>query len=200
MKNIKGILILLIAITSALLVYMVFFVEPIHEYTYEEYRISQEGENPELEAELKVRIYPVNKKILEEKYNGNLDLNYMYEKLHQLVHKNLPILQEELQDVNASGLNTYFETNRNNLLAVAGITSVEGLSKLVQNVVNKEIAETEYIDSEILTDTYVEDERYDMVNIKLNYKNSSLYFKIYIANDMLTSPMIIFDSINGGKE
>lgn len=200
MKNIKGILILLIAITSALLVYMVFFVEPIHEYTYEEYRISQEGENPELEAELKVRIYPVNKKILEEKYNGNLDLNYMYEKLHQLVHKNLPILQEELQDVNASGLNTYFETNRSNLLAVAGITNVEGLSKLVQNIVNKEIAETEYIDSEILTDTYVEDERYDMVNIKLNYKNSSLYFKIYIANDMLTSPMIIFDSINGGKE
>ena len=200
MKNIKGLLIVLIIVTACLLGYMIFFVEPIHEYTYEEYRISQEGENPELEAALKIRIYPENKEFLDGKYDGNMDLNYMYEKLHQLVHKNLPLLQEDLQGVNVSGLNTYFETNRNNLIAIAGITSVDALSRLSKNIANKSIDDSEYVDSEILTDTYVEYENYDTVDIKINYQNNSLYFKIYIANDILTSPMVIFDSINGGDE
>lgn len=199
MKKINGLLVILIIVTACLLGYMIFGIEPIHEYTYEEYRISQEGENPELEAALKIRIYPENKEFLDKKYNGNMDLNYMYEKLHQLVHKNLPALQEELKNLNASSLNTYFENNKNKLIAIAGITNVEGVSKLSQNISNKSIEESEYVNSEILTDIYTENEIYDTVNIKINYKSNSLYFKIYIANDIITSPMIIFDSINGGN-
>lgn len=196
MRNINGILTLLIIISIAVLGFMVFFVDPIHEYTYEEYKISQEGENPELEAALKIRIYPKNKEFLDEKYNGNLDENYLYEKLHQLVHKYLPELQVSLSNLN--GISTYFESNKNNLIAIAGITSADELSKLALNLQNKNIAETEYVDAEILTNTYLEDEKYDMVDVKLNYKTTALYFKIYIANDMLTSPMVILESINGG--
>lgn len=198
MKSFNGILVILIILTSCLLAYMVFGIEPIHQYTYEEYRISQEGVDPELEAALKIRIYPKNKEFLDDKYDGNVDLNYMYEKLHQLVHKNLPVLQQDLQGLNAQGLNTYFEANKSNLLAIAGITNVNELSNLAQNISDKSIAESEYVDSEILTDTYIENEKYDVVNIKLNYQKNSMYFKIYIANEILTSPMIIFDSINGG--
>lgn len=198
MKSINGLLITLIIVTACLLGYMLFLVEPIYEFSYEEYRISQEGIDPELEAALKIRIYPKNKEFLDEKYNGNMDLNYMYEKLHQLVHKNLPLLQQDLKDVNATTLSDYFENNRHNLIAIAGITNVGGLSKLVQNIANKKIDESEYVDSQILSETYEEYENYDTVNITINYKNDSIYFKIYMANDILTSPVVIFDSIKGG--
>lgn len=197
MKGIKGILIILIIISICLLTYMIFFVDPIHEFTYEEYKIMQEGENPELEAALKIRIFPENREYLEEKYNGNLDLNYVYEKLYDLVHKNLSTLQSDLSSLNSSELNTYLENNKADLIAFAGITTIQELSMLSVNIKEKNINDTEYINSEIDTQSYVEDEKYDSVNIKINYQNCKLYFKIYIANDMLTSPMVIFESVSG---
>lgn len=197
MKGIKGILIILIIISICLLTYMIFFVDPIHEYTYEEYKIMQEGENPELEAALKIRIFPENREFLEEKYNGNLDLNYLYEKIHELVHQNITTLQNDLEGLNATELNTYFENNKANLISSAGITTIQELSMLSVNIQGKSINDTEYINSVIDTSSYIEDEKYDSVNIAINYKTCKLYFKIYIANDMLTSPMIIFESANG---
>lgn len=197
MKGIKGILIILIIISICLLTYMIFFVDPIHEYTYEEYKIMQEGENPELEAALKIRIFPENREFLEEKYNGNLDLNYLYEKIHELVHQNINTLQNDLEGLNATELNTYFENNKANLISSAGITTIQELSMLSVNIQGKSINDTEYIDSVIDTSSYIEDEKYDSVNIAINYKTCKLYFKIYIANDMLTSPMIIFESVSG---
>ena len=197
MKGIKGILIILIIISICLLTYMIFFVDPIHEYTYEEYKIMQEGENPELEAALKIRIFPENREFLEEKYNGNLDLNYLYEKIYELVHQNITTLQNDLEGLNAAELNTYFENNKANLISSAGITTIQELSMLSVNIQGKSINDTEYIDSVIDTSSYIEDEKYDSVNIAINYRTCKLYFKIYIANDMLTSPMIIFESVNG---
>lgn len=197
MKGIKGILIILIIISLCLLTYMIFFVDPIHEYTYEEYKIMQEGENPELEAALKIRIFPKNREFLEEKYNGNLDLNYLYEKIFELVHQNIATLQNDLEGLNATELNTYFENNKANLISSAGITTIQELTMLSVNIQEKSINDTEYIDSEIDTSSYVEDEKYDSVNITINYQTCKLYFKIYIANDMLTSPMIIFESVSG---
>ncbi len=197
MKGIKGILIILIIISICLLTYMIFFVDPIHEYTYEEYKIMQEGEDPELEAALKIRIFPENREFLEEKYNGNLDLNYLYEKIYELVHQNITTLQNDLEGLNAAELNTYFENNKANLISSAGITTIQELSMLSVNIQGKSINDTEYIDSVIDTSSYIEDEKYDSVNIAINYKTCKLYFKIYIANDMLTSPMIIFESVNG---
>ena len=197
MKGIKGILIILIIISICLLTYMIFFVDPIHEYTYEEYKIMQEGENPELEAALKIRIFPENREFLEEKYNGNLDLNYLYEKIHELVHQNITTLQNDLEGLNATELNTYFENNKANLISSAGITTIQELSMLSVNIQGKSINDTEYIDSVIDTSSYIEDEKYDSVNIAINYRTCKLYFKIYIANDMLTSPMIIFESVSG---
>lgn len=197
MKGIKGILIILIIISICLLTYMIFFVDPIHEYTYEEYKIMQEGENPELEAALKIRIFPENREVLEEKYNGNLDLNYVYEKLYELVHQNISILQSDLVNLNSTQLNTYLENNKTNLIASTGITTIQELSKLSLNIQGKSINDTDYINSEIDTSSYVEDEKYDSVNIIINYKNCKLYFKLYIANDMLTSPMVIFESMSG---
>lgn len=197
MKGIKGILIILIIISICLLTYMIFFVDPIHEYTYEEYKIMQEGENPELEAALKIRIFPENREVLEEKYNGNIDLNYVYEKLYELVHQNISILQSDLENLNSTQLNTYLENNKTNLIASTGITTIQELSKLSLNIQGKSINDTDYINSEIDTSSYVEDEKYDSVNIIINYKNCKLYFKLYIANDMLTSPMVIFESMSG---
>lgn len=197
MKGIKGILIILIIISICLLTYMIFFVDPIHEYTYEEYKIMQEGENTELEAALKIRIFPENREVLEEKYNGNLDLNYVYEKLYELVHQNIFSLQSDLENLNSTQLNTYLENNKTNLIASTGITTIQELSKLSLNIQGKSINDTDYINSELDTSSYVEDEKYDSVNIIINYKNCKLYFKLYIANDMLTSPMVIFESMSG---
>lgn len=197
MKGIKGILILLIAFNICLLIYMIFFVKPIKEYTYEEYRVMMEGENPELEAALKIRIFPENKEYLEEKYDGNMDLNYLYEKIHELVHTNLEKLISDIKGLNASGVNEYLTKNKENLLAIAGITNVEQLSSFKYNINEKNINEEDYVSSEIIQESYVEGEDYDSVNLKINYKNDSIFLKIKIANNILTSPMIIFESIGG---
>lgn len=194
----KGILVVVITINIVLITFMTFFVAPIHEYTYEEYRISMEGENPELEAELKIRIYPENRKSVEEKYNGNVDFNYMYEKLYDLVHTNLPIIQSEIENLGVTKLNQYLKNNQNKMLVFLGITNIEQLSKLATNIKNCNIQENEYIDSSIVENTYQETEEYDSFEICLNYKTCKLYFRVYVSNNVLTSPMVIFDSVNGG--
>ena len=102
-----------------------------------------------------------------------------------------------MENLNSTQLNTYLENNKTNLIASTGITTIQELSKLSLNIQGKSINDTDYINSEIDTSSYVEDEKYDSVNIIINYKNCKLYFKLYIANDMLTSPMVIFESMSG---
>ena len=108
----KGILVIVIIVNIFLISFMTFFVDPIQKYTYEEYRISVEGENPELEAELKIRIYPENRAAIQAEYNGNVDLNYMYEKLYDLVHTNLPTIQSEIQNLSINNLNQYLQNKK----------------------------------------------------------------------------------------
>jgi len=149
----KGILVIVIIVNIFLISFMTFFIDPIKKYTYEEYRISVEGENPELEAELKIRIYPENRASIQAVYNGNVDLNYMYEKLYDLVHTNLPIIQTEIQNLSVNNLNQYLQNNANKLQINFGITNVEQLSRLATNINGLNIAESEYINS-----NYVEKE------------------------------------------
>lgn len=194
----KAILVVVIVINIVLITFMTFFVNPIHKYTYEEYRISVEGENPELEAALKIRIFPENREKIEATYNGNIDLNYMYEKLYDLVHTNLPIIQNEIKDLGVNALNGYLQNNKNNLLVYLGITNIEQLSKLAINIKDCNIKESEYVNSRFIENTYQETEEYDSFEIAINYKTCTLNFRIYVANSLLTSPMVIFDSVNGG--
>lgn len=194
----KGILVVVITINIVLITFMTFFVDPIHEYTYEEYKISMEGENPELEAALKIRIYPENRDSIEEKYNGNVDFNYMYEKLYDLVHTNLPIVQSEIQDLGVTMLKQYLENNQNKMLVYLGITNIEQLSKLATNIKDCNIEESEYINSNFVENTYEETDEYDSFEICINYQTCKLYFRIYVSNSILTSPMVIFDSVTGG--
>ncbi len=201
MKGLKTILVFIIIINVILIAYMTIFVKSIHKYTYEEYRISVEGENPELEAALKIRIFPEGKEELEEKYNGNINLNYFYEKVFDLVHTNLPKLKEELKDLNlnANELNNYLQNNKNNLLVYMGITNVEQLSRLASSIKKYDISDSEYIDCNIVSNSYIESEQYDSFELFINYKTCKLDFKIYIANDMLSSPMVIIELLNGGE-
>lgn len=194
----KGILVVIIVINIILITYMTFLVPSVHKYTYEEYRISMEGENPELEAALKIRILPENREKIEQKYKGTLNFNYMYEKLYDLVHTNLPIIQGEIQNLGVNELNQYLQNNQNKMLVQLGITNIEQFSKLANNIENHNIAEIEYIDASFIEESYQQTELYDSFEIVLNYKTCKLYFRIYMANNMLTSPMVIFESTNGG--
>lgn len=200
MKKIRALLVLLIIISLGLLIYLIFFVKPVKEFTYEEYKISQEGENPELEAALKIRIFPENKDYLEENYKGNMALNYLYEKIYNLVHKNLESLQSDFKKLKIDGYNEYLNENEKNLVSMLGITNINELTTLAQNILGKNINDEEYVNSEFIKDTYKSGNNYDTINLVINYKSEKLYFKVYIVNDIITSPMIIFESINGGNE
>lgn len=200
MKKIRALLVLLIIISLGLLIYLIFFVKPVKEFTYEEYKISQEGENPELEAALKIRIFPENKDYLEENYKGNMSLNYLYEKIYNLVHKNLESLQSDFKKLKIDGYNEYLNENEKNLVSMLGITNINELTTLAQNILGKNINDEEYVNSEFVKDSYKSGNNYDTINLVINYKNEKLYFKVYIVNDVITSPMIIFESINGGNE
>lgn len=200
MKKIRALLVLLIIISLVLLIYLIFFVKPVKEFTYEEYKISQEGENPELEAALKIRIFPENKDYLEENYKGNMSLNYLYEKIYNLVHKNLESMQSDFKKLKIDGYNEYLNENEKNLVSMIGITNINELTTLAQNILGKNINDEEYVNSEFVKDSYKSGNNYDTINLVINYKNEKLYFKVYIVNDIITSPMIIFESINGGNE
>lgn len=200
MKKIRALLVLLIIISLGLLIYLIFFVKPVKEFTYEEYKISQEGENPELEAALKIRIFPENKDYLEENYKGNMSLNYLYEKIYNLVHKNLESMQSDFKKLKIDGYNEYLNENEKNLVSMIGITNINELTTLAQNILGKNINDEEYVNSEFVKDSYKSGNNYDTINLVINYKNEKLYFKVYIVNDIITSPMIIFESINGGNE
>ena len=195
----KGILVIVIIINIVLITFMTFFVDPIKKYTYEEYRISVEGENPELEAELKIRIYPENKQLIEESYDGSIDLNYMYEKLYDLVHTYLPILQKDTHGLSINGLNQYLQNNQHKLLVYLGITNIEQLSKLANNINGCNIEESEYIDSNFVVNTYQESDIYDSFEVSVNYKTCKLHFRVYVSNNVATSPMVVFDSMAGGE-
>ena len=199
MKGLKFILILIIIVNIVLITYMTVLVKPIQEYTYEEYRISVEGENPELEAALKIGIFPEGREVIEEIYDGNIDLNYFYEKLFDLVHTNLPKIKDEIKDLSVNMLNDYLQNNKNNMIAYMGITNIEQLSKLENNIKGCNIEDSEYINCNIIDNTYIESEKYDSFKLIINYKTCKLNFIIYIANDMLSSPMIIFEPITGGE-
>lgn len=196
----KGILAIIIIVNIVLISYMTFFVDPIHKYTYEEYRISVEGENPELEAELKIRIYPENREKIQEIYDGNVDLNYMYEKLYDIVHKYLPVVQGEVQNASVNSLNLYLQNNQHKMLSYLGITNIEQLSRLANNIKNCNIAENEYVYSNYVENSYQESESYDSFDIIANYKTCKLQFRVYVSNNVLTSPMVIFDLVAGGGE
>ena len=201
MKGLKVILVLVIVTNVILISYMTIFVKPIQKYTYEEYRISVEGENPELEAALKIRIFPEGKEELEEKYDGNIDLNYFYEKIFDLVHTNLPKLKEEFGSLNQNTnvLNEYLENNKNSLLVYMGITNIEQLSKLATNLIKYNINDSEYVNCSIVSNSYIESEQYDGFELVINYKTCKLVFGAYIANDMLSSPMVILELLSGGE-
>ena len=194
----KGILVIVIIVNIFLISFMTFFVDPIQKYTYEEYRISVEGENPELEAELKIRIYPENRAAIQAEYNGNVDLNYMYEKLYDLVHTNLPTIQSEIQNLSINNLNQYLQNNVNKLQINLGITNVEQLSRLATNIKGLNIVESEYVNSNYIENTYQAAESYDSFEISVNYKTCKLQFRVYVSNSILTSPMVIFDLVSGG--
>ena len=153
-----------------------------------------------LEAALKIRIFPENKDYLEENYKGNMSLNYLYEKIYNLVHKNLESLQSDFKKLKIDGYNEYLNENEKNLVSMIGITNINELTTLAQNILGKNINDEEYVNSEFLKDSYKSGNNYDTINLVINYKNEKLYFKVYIVNDIITSPMIIFESINGGNE
>ena len=148
---------------------------------------------------LKIRIFPEDRELIEEKYNGNIDLNYFYEKLFDLVHTNLPILQGEIKDLNVNSLNEYLQNHKSDLLAHMGITNIEQLTKLANNIKGYNIEEAEYVNSNIVENSYSESDIYDSFDISINYKTCKLIFRIYIANDMLSSPMVMFEILNGGE-
>ncbi|MBQ9297509.1 MAG: hypothetical protein IJ223_00485 [Clostridia bacterium] len=195
MTKLKIILVLLIIFVAGLLGYMLLFIPSTPTYTYDEYKKMQEENAPEFEKTSQIRIFPENREFFEYRYEGELDINYLYEKLYDLVHKNLPLLQKDITGLSSVELYNYLANNEANLIAMMGITEIEQLIELQKNIFGKNIDDSEYLSTELITDTFFANDDYDKMTFKIKYKNAELYFKTRIAKEVATSPMIIIESI-----
>ena len=92
-------------------------------------------------------------------------------------------------------LYNYLANNEANLIAMMGITEIEQLIELQKNIFGKNIDDSEYLSTELITDTFFANDDYDKMTFKIKYKNAELYFKTRIAKEVATSPMIIIESI-----
>ena len=196
MGKIKVVLVILIICVASLLAYMLFFVPYIPTYTYEEYKKMQEENAPEFEKNSQIRIFPDNREYFELRHEGEVDINYLYEKLYDLVHKNLPMIQKDIKDLSSVELYNYLVNNETNLIAMMGITEIEQLLALQKNIVGKNIDDSEYISTEFITDKYFRNDDYDKMVFKIKYNTVELYFKTKFANKVSLSPMIILESID----
>lgn len=195
MTKIKVILVLLIICMASLLAYMLFFVPYTPTYTYDEYKKMQEENAPEFEKTSQIRIFPENREYFEYRHEGEVDINYFYEKLYDLVHKNLPLIQKDISNLSSIELYNYLVNNETSLISMMGITEIEQLIELQKNIANKNIDDGEYISTEFITDKYFRNDDYDKMVLKIKYNTVELYFKTKFANKVSLSPMIIFESI-----
>ena len=195
MGKIKVVLVILIICVASLLAYMLFFVPYTPTYTYEEYKKMQEENAPEFEKTSQIRIFPENREYFELRHEGEVDINYLYEKLYDLVHKNSPMIQKDIKDLSSVELYNYLVNNETNLIAMMGITEIEQLLALQKNITGKNIDDSEYISTEFITDKYFRNDDYDKMVFKIKYNTVELYFKTKFANKVSLSPMTIFESI-----
>ena len=109
--------------------------------------------NQEIESYLSDKITPKGLSKLYGRYNGDNELNDLYRKLYLFVY-NLPSLYNDV--IKLDNLNEYCEKNKANIKNNFGITNIENFEKIVTYIKNTGYSGQDFIDCQIIDDTFNE--------------------------------------------
>lgn len=147
--------------------------------------------NQEIESYLSDKITPKGLSKLYGRYNGDNELNDLYRKLYLFVY-NLPSLYNDV--IKLDNLNEYFEKNKANIKNNFGITNIENFEKIVTYIKNTGYSGQDFIDCQIIDDTFNEINNYFVFNLKFNFKdfNNEFVLRVNFANSKTETPMVFY--------
>lgn len=147
--------------------------------------------NQEIESYLSDKITPKGLSKLYGRYNGDNELNDLYRKLYLFVY-NLPSLYNDV--IKLDNLNEYFEKNKANIKNNFGITNIENFEKIVTYIKNTGYSGQDFIDCQIIDDTFNEINNYFVFNLKFNFKdfNNEFVLRVNFANPKTETPMVFY--------
>lgn len=192
MKKINLLIRIVLIINIFLLVYLVFFVEPIEEYTYFEYKSKVEGKQENNVEENK--IFPENYYIFATSYKGEIPKDYFYKGLYNLVNEELKNIYLDTKNMSDSKIKTYFEENKEKIALNIGIQSIEDFKNLINCIKIYNNEELQYESTLLESDTYKNNEDFVEFNIIINYSNNEkITFKVYFSNfNNIDEPLLQF--------
>lgn len=197
MKNIKNIVILFLIINSILLIYLLFFLEPVKTYTLEE--LMEQNYNGVYEGEIIIEedteIYFDNIKYLIEQYTGDIGVYNLTRQIGNLVYKDFKQLYIETSGMNNNEITNYFNKNKKDIALKTGITTSDIFAKLINKLQIYKDGTLEYENSKIIENTVQVGDKYTTFDFQIDYSNGkSLEFKIYFSNkDNIDTPIIIIE-------
>lgn len=147
--------------------------------------------NQEIESYLSDKITPKGLSKLYGRYNGDNELNDLYRKVYLFVY-NLPSLYNDV--IKLDNLNEYFEKNKANIKNNFGITNIENFEKIVTYIKNTGYSGQDFIDCQIIDDTFNEINNYFVFNLKFNFKdfNNEFVLRVNFANSKTETPMVFY--------
>ena len=147
--------------------------------------------NQEIESYLSDKITPKGLSKLYGRYNGDNELNDLYRKLYLFVY-NLTSLYNDV--IKLDNLNEYFEKNKANIKNNFGITNIENFEKIVTYIKNTGYSGQDFIDCQIIDDTFNEINNYFVFNLKFNFKdfNNEFVLRVNFANSKTETPMVFY--------
>lgn len=147
--------------------------------------------NQEIESYLSDKITPKGLSKLYGRYNGDNELNDLYRKLYLFIY-NLPSLYNDV--IKLDNLNEYFEKNKANIKNNFGITNIENFEKIVTYIKNTGYSGQDFIDCQIIDDTFNEINNYFVFNLKFNFKdfNNEFVLRVNFANSKTETPMVFY--------
>ena len=147
--------------------------------------------NQEIESYLSDKITPKGLSKLYGRYNGDNELNDLYRKLYLFVYNLLSLYNDVIK---LDNLNEYFEKNKANIKNNFGITNIENFEKIVTYIKNTGYSGQDFIDCQIIDDTFNEINNYFVFNLKFNFKdfNNEFVLRVNFANSKTETPMVFY--------
>lgn len=206
LKKLQIFLIILIIINVIALIYLL-IVPKIETLNYEQYasqhwnedRVKVFGEEKIAEEEKDQQelqdLYQVqieNETELLSNYTGELLTTTATDKIRELVKSGFEKFYTDTKGMNASQLEQYFNTNKDDIAMQTGLTTVDDFADFI-NKIQIYKNNIEYTKVEIEEGSFVYEEEYSHFKIKITYNDGSiLEFTVYMGNkDFMDTPLVI---------
>ncbi|MBR3132991.1 MAG: hypothetical protein IKG42_02790 [Clostridia bacterium] len=136
------------------------------------------------------KIVPEGFTFLVRFYEGNLDDDYVFEKIYSFIYEFIPTLQEKTKNLTNEEIIKYYNDNSKEIINITGIEDKNDFLELVKSLGDNNTIEN-YNKCVFDTESFDSDEYYSKCKLDIIYNDEVLHFLIYLANNKdITQPNI----------